>query len=165
MAIAVRGASAARLALPVVAVAALAVESELRIPVGLPGHRGLLWLSVLVAVALIARPRGTATAVGAASSLVAIGLGTDPTTALRYAAAAVLLDAALSVPAVRRHPVLLALVAAPVHLVALATTVLHGTGVATLGDKALFHLGFGLVAGSTGWGLWKLTAGRRKTDL
>lgn len=161
MTIAIRGVGVARLALPVVAVAALAVESELRIPVGLPGHRGLLWLSVLVAVALIARPRGTATAVGTASSLVAIGLGVDPTMALRYAAAAVLLDAALSAPVVRRHPILLAVVAAPVHLVALATPVLHGTGLATLGDpgianKALLHLGFGLLAGLIGWTLWKL---------
>lgn len=119
----------------------------------------------LVAVALIARPRGTATAVGVASSLVAIGLGTDPTMALRYAAAAVLLDAALAVPVVRRHPLLLVVVAAPVHLVALATPVLHGTGLATLGDKALFHLGFGLAAGLTGWILWKLTAGRSEAGL
>lgn len=156
MAIAIRGVRAARLALPLAAVAAVAVESELRIPVGLPGHRGLWWLSVLVAVAMIARPRGTATAVGMASSLVAIGMGTDPTTALRYAAAAVLLDAALMVPLVRRRPILLALLAAPIHLVALATPVLHGTGLAGLGDKALFHLAFGLFAGLIGWTLWTL---------
>ena len=157
MTIAIRGVRVARLALPLVAVAALAVESEVRIPVGLPGHRGLLWLSVLVAVALIARPRGTTTAVGVASSLVAIGMGTDPTTALRYAAAAVLLDAALAVPVVRRRPFLLALLAAPVHLVALATPVLHGTGLAALGERALFHMGFGLLAGLVGWTLWKIT--------
>lgn len=139
-----------RIALPVVAVAAIAAQAELRLPITVPGHRGLVWLTVLVAVALIARPRGIATAVGAASTLLAIGMGTDPLMAIRYVAAAVLLDAALSLPAVTRWPALMILIAGPVHLVALASPAIRGL---PFGDRALTHLAFGVAAGLLGWGI------------
>jgi hypothetical protein len=156
------GATLRTLALPVIATAAVLAEADTRIPINLPGHRGLLWLSVLVAVALLARPRGTATAVGAASSLLAVTMGVDPVTALRYAAAAALLDAVLAIPLVRRHPILLAPAAAPIHLVALTTQVLHGVALPQLGGLALAHLGFGLAAGLLGWTL--ATAARPEHD-
>lgn len=99
---------------------------------------------------------GTATAVGAASALLLTAYGATPVDALRYAAAAALLDAALAVPAVRRFPVVLALLAPPIHLVALAAPMLRGV---PLADRALWHLGFGLVAGLLAWGVVRLAGG------
>lgn len=80
---------------------------------------------------------------------------------IRYAAAAALLDTALAVPAVRRFPVLLALLAAPIHLVALASPMLRGLASTplALADRALWHLGFGLVAGLLAWGVVRLAGG------
>lgn len=142
------------IALPVVAVAAIVAQADVRLAIGLPGHRGLLWLTVLAVVAYTARTRGTTTAVGAASALLLAGLGATPVDALRYAAAAALLDAALALPAVRRLPVLLAVLAGPIHLVALATPLLRGM---PLGDRPLLHLAFGLAAGLIAWAITRGT--------
>ncbi|MCH6169649.1 hypothetical protein [Pseudonocardia alaniniphila] len=154
-----RAADRARdLALPLVAVAGIVAVTDLRIPVGLPGHRGLIWLTLLVAVALSVRRPGVVTAVGAASTVLTFALGSavgDP----RYLAAAILLDATLAVPIVRRHPVLLGLAASPIHLVALVAPLLGAVGAggalvglgSGLATKAGFHLAFGLVAGLLGW--------------
>jgi hypothetical protein len=148
------------LALPLVAVAAIAATADLRIPVGLPGHRGLVWLTLLVAVALSARRPGTVTAVGAASTVLGIALGStvgDP----RYLAAAMLLDAALVIPAVRRHPALLVIAASPIHLVALVGPLVGAVGGSApliglgsgMGTRVVFHLAFGLAAGLLGWAI------------
>ncbi|WP_433290005.1 hypothetical protein ACQPZQ_41780 [Pseudonocardia sp. CA-142604] len=154
-----RAADRARdLALPLVAVAGIVAVADLRIPVGLPGHRGLIWLTLLAAVALSVRRPGVVTAVGAASTVLTFALGStvgDP----RYLAAAILLDATLAIPIVRRHPVLLALAASPIHLVALVAPLLGAVGVggalvgfgSGLATKVGFHLAFGLVAGLLGW--------------
>src|SRR5699024_1765414 len=49
------------------AVALIVTSAELRLPIGVPGHRGLIWLTLLVAVAATSRARTTVLAVGAAS--------------------------------------------------------------------------------------------------
>lgn len=138
---------------PVVAMVAIAVSSDIRMPLGLPGHRGLVWLTLLVAVALVTRRRETVVAVGAGSTLATVLLHTGPGPgglgSLRYLAAAVLLYAVASAPVVRNRQWLLAGAAAPIHLVALAGTVVW----AATAEKALFHLGFGLAAGLLGWGI------------
>lgn len=144
---------ARELVLPAVAMVAIAVSSDIRMPLGLPGHRGLVWLTLLVAVALVTRRRETVVAVGVGSTLTTLMLHTGPgpggVGSLRYLAAAVLLYALASAPMARTRPWLLVIAAAPIHLVALAGTLVH----AGMAEKALFHLGFGLVAGLLGWAI------------
>jgi hypothetical protein len=143
---------------PALAVAAIVGYAEIRSPLGLPGHRGLVWLTLLVAVTLTARRRETVLAVGATSTAATLMLHiSDPWASGRYLAAAALLAALTATPVVHRRW-LVALLAAPVHLVALAGSVaalLGGGHFATtsvgMPEKALFHLGFGLAAGLLGW--------------
>jgi hypothetical protein len=146
---------------PACASAMIAASAQMRLPLGLPGHRGLVWLTLLVAVALTTQRRATVLAVGAASTVTALMLHLvpDPGDAVRYLGAAVLLYAVAASGAAtqRRWPVVVA--AAPIHLVALvvpAAGVLGGGHLLTAAgfpEKVLFHLGFGLVAGVLGWAL------------
>ncbi|MDN5855553.1 MAG: hypothetical protein L0I76_27240 [Pseudonocardia sp.] len=155
---------AREVALPVLAVAGIVVSADVRIPLGLPGHRGLVWLTLLVTVALVSRTRQTVVAVGAASTMATLVLGIAPgpgglVGSVRYVAAAVLLYAVATTALARRHRWLVALAAAPIHLVALVGSIvtLIGGGywfaVASVGtvERVAFHLGFGLVAGLLGW--------------
>jgi hypothetical protein len=149
--------------LAVVAVTVTVASAEIRIPIGLPGHRGIIWLASLVATALVTRHRESVIAVGGASTLLAqvlhIAPGVGPSA--RYLAAAVLLYAASFVPVIGRRGWFIALAAAPIHLVALFTPTVAGLHrghlvsplTNGLSDKVLFHLAFGLVAGLIGWGV------------
>lgn len=147
--------------LPVIAVATIVGYADIRIPMGLPGHRGLVWLTLLVAVALVTRRRQTVIAVGAASTTATLMLHAEPWTSARYLVAAVVLCAVSAVPVVRHRPWLVALAAAPIHLVALAAPIaaLIGGGYVPavfsvgMGEKLLWHLAFGLMAGVLGWGV------------
>lgn len=142
---------------PVAATVVIVLAADVRMPLGLPGHRGLVWLTMLVAVALTARRPQTVLAVGAASTAATLLLqsGPGPWASARYLGAAALLCLLTSRVHVRRW--LVALAAAPIHLVALvipiATTLIGGHQLAMvgLGDKVMFHLGFGLIAGLLGW--------------
>ncbi len=146
---------------PGVAVAAIVTSADIRMPMGLPGHRGLIWLTLLVTTVLITRRRETVVGVGVASMLATLGLHTapDPWGSERYLAAAILLYAVAAAPVAVRHRWVVALAAAPIHLVALAgvlTRLLsHGylPRLASVGmvEKMLFHLMFGLLAGLLGW--------------
>jgi hypothetical protein len=146
--------------LPVIAVAAIVSYADIRIPMGLPGHRGLIWLTLLVAVALVTRRRQTVIAVGAAATAATWVLGAEPWVSARYLAAAVVLCALTAVSVVRRRPWLVVLAAAPIHLMALAAPIaaLIGGGYLSalfsiaIGEKLLWHLVFGLAAGLLGWG-------------
>lgn len=134
---------------PVLAVAVIVLSADIRMPIGLPGHRGVVWLTMLVAVALATRTRETVIAVGAASTTVTLLLHPHPWDSARYLLAALLLYAVGATGLVRARPWLLALAAAPIHLVALAGPVglLTATG---FGMKVACHLGFGLAAGLLG---------------
>ncbi|OBE96275.1 hypothetical protein [Mycobacterium sp. 852002-10029_SCH5224772] len=146
---------------PLLAGATIVASTDIRIPLGLPGHRGLVWLTLLVAVALVTARRETVLAVGAASSIAALPMHgwTDPLWSSRYVAAAALLYAAASLPVVRRRRWLLSVAAAPIHLVALATSVFgpHAGGHLStwvssgLLEKAGWHLVFGFAAGLLAW--------------
>ena len=78
-----------------------------------------------------------------------------------YVLAALALDLLVDTPIVRRRPFVLALLAAPVHLVALVVPVTRSLGVGVglpallpgMGWVVLLHLAFGLGAGLLGWGL------------
>lgn len=141
-------------ALPVLAVAAIVAYADVRTPLGLPGHRGLVWLTMLVAVALVTRRRETVIAVGAAATTATLALhvAAGPWGAARYLVAAVLLSAVAA--GARRRPWLLVLAAAPIHLVALAGSVASA-------ERAAFHLVFGLMAGLLGWAI-AFGMGRRR---
>ncbi|WP_232000764.1 hypothetical protein [Mycobacterium kyorinense] len=154
---------AREVAFPLLAVALIVAYCDVRIPLGLPGHRGLVWLTLLVMVVVVTSRRETVIAVGAASTLAtsAIGAAAGPCHGGQYVAAAVLLYAVAAVGAVRRRRWLLALSAAPIHLVALASSVvaLLGRGqlftFASVGmaERVAFHLTFGLIAGLLAWTL------------
>lgn len=149
------------LGFPLLATAIIVASTDIRIPLGLPGHRGLVWLTLLVAVALVTVRRETVLAVGAAASTAALPMHglSDPLWSSRYVAAAALLYAAACVPVVRARRWLLALAAAPIHLVALVSSVVafHGGGhmsawVSTgILEKTFWHLVFGFLAGLLAW--------------
>lgn len=145
-------------AFPLVAVAVIVTSTDIRIPLGLPGHRGLIWLTLLVAVALVTARRETVLAVGAASSIAALPIHgwSDPLWSSRYVAAAALLFAVGFVPVVRLHRWLLALAAAPIHLVALASSASSEHTISAwvssgMLERAGWHVTFGFVAGLLAW--------------
>jgi len=146
---------------PAAAAVVITLSSDMRMPLGLPGHRGLVWLTLLVAVALTARRPQTVLAVGAVSTTATVLLqsGPGPWAGVRYLGAAAFFYLLTTSPAVRSRRWLVALAAAPIHLVALAVPIAtgimggHHAAVVGIGDKALFHLGFGLVAGILGWAI------------
>lgn len=154
-------------AFPTIATVAIVGYADIRIPMGLPGHRGLIWLTLLVAVVLLANRRATVLAVGAAATITTpfIDGGTGAVAgaagSVRYLAAAIALYAVAAVPMLYGRRWLVALAAAPIHLVALADSVAvllgrgypFGVGSVGMAEKALFHLGFGLGAGLLGWAI------------
>lgn len=157
-------AAAPTVAVVVVAAAVVVLAADVRIPLQLPGHRGLLWLTALVAAALTTRRPGptTAAAVLAAGVVAVTGTGNaGPLGVVPYVLAALALDALLAVGVFRRFPLLLPLLAAPIHLVALVVPVLRSARVGVgpagslpgLAPAALSHLVFGLAAGLLGAGI------------
>ncbi|BCZ22128.1 hypothetical protein MYSE111917_07380 [Mycobacterium senriense] len=148
-------------AFPLLAVAVIVASTDIRIPLGLPGHRGLIWLTMLVAVALVTARRETVLAVGATSSIATLPMHglSDPLWSSRYVAAAALLYAVVFLPMVRVRRWLLAIAAAPIHLVALASSMLSWHSGANLSawasngmlERAGWHLVFGFVAGLLAW--------------
>lgn len=129
---------------------------------GLPGHRGLVWLTLLVAVALMTQRRATVVAVGAAATVTTLAMNVPAgphgsVGSARYLAAAGLLYGLIELTK-RRWAWLIALAAAPIHLVALV----GGSVAAVLPEKVLFHLGFGLAAGLLGWLIAVVSAGSRR---
>lgn len=153
--------AAREVAFPLLAVAIIVASTDIRIPLGLPGHRGLIWLTVLVAVALVTARRETVLAVGAASSIAALPMHglSDPLWSGRYVAAAALLYAVACLPAVLVRRWLLAVTAAPIHLVALVSSVFSWHSGANLSayasngmlERAGWHLIFGFAAGLLAW--------------
>lgn len=148
-------------AFPLLAVAIIVASIDIRIPVGLPGHRGLIWLTMLVAVVLVTAWRSAVLAVGAASSVAALAMHgmSDPLWSSRYVAAAALLCAVASLSVVRARRWLLAVAAAPIHLVAIVSSAFSwrtGADVSAWGsngmlERAGWHLVFGFVAGLLAW--------------
>jgi hypothetical protein len=143
-----------------VTVVAVVVQTQLRIPIGVPGHRGLVWLTLLVAVLLFTGSPPATAAVGLTSAGLITALGLGPQAAVPPAAAAIILATVASAQWVRRRPWAIALLAAPVHLVALIVPLHRGlmVGVTThpeMESMITLYLLFGLAAGLGGWGLAK----------
>lgn len=153
------------------AIAAVAVQQLHRTPWGLPGHRGIFWLSVLIATRWCLDRPGTALRVAAGGSCVILFV--DPTMGthvLPYLAAAMLIDRLAEVPLVREHPWLMLPLAPVIHLVGVLSPFLHhlggGSGLGTvLGGMWFYirgHLLWGAGAGVVGMALG--LAGRRLMD-
>jgi hypothetical protein len=151
-------------ALCLLATSGIVLQQALHAPLQLPGHRGLIWLTLLVAVRLGTSRTGLATAVGAASGLAIFALGLNPNGAigaLPYLVTAAAIDAVAATALLRARPWLLALAAAPIHLLALADPISRSLRVGvtptglleTMQTVFYWHLAFGLAAGLLGWGL------------
>ena len=144
-----------------VTVLAILIQAQLHSPIGIPGHRGLVWLTLLVAVLLFTSSPPATAAVGLTSAGLLAALGFGPQAAIPPAAAAVLLATIASAEWVRHRPWVIAVLAAPVHLVALAMP-LHRmltAGAAmhpAMSSVITLYLVFGLAAGLAGWMLAKL---------
>lgn len=143
------------------AVGVIVAQMAWRLPLGIPGHRGLIWLAALVVVALMT-PRGTTTVTGITAAGVAGALGliaSGPLGFVPYIGAALLLEAAVAWPVVKKHSWLVILLAAPIHLVGVIVPVTKGWAVGVspaalahgLAGVAAFHLLFGLLGGALGW--------------
>lgn len=144
-----------------VTVCAILVQAQIRSPIGVPGHRGLVWLTLLVAVLLLTGSPPAIAAVGLTSAGLMAALGLGPQAVLPPAAAAVILAAVASAQWVHHRPWVIAVLAAPVHLVALVVP-LHRTLTAGasmhpgMGSVITLYLLFGLAAGLAGWLLARL---------
>ena len=144
-----------------VAVLAILAQAQLHSPIGIPGHRGLVWLTLLVAVLLVTSSPPATAAVGLTSAGLLAALGFGAQAAIPPAAAAVILAAIASVGWVRHRPWVIALLAAPVHLVALAMPfhrmLTAGTAMhPAMSSVIMLYLVFGLAAGLAGWMLAQL---------
>jgi hypothetical protein len=108
-----------RSALAGVAVAGVIGDAAWKIPMGLPGHRALGWLTILL-VARLVGGRGWAAIVGSVSAALVLVLGISPDGVwgvAQYAIAGALLDVALTVrPSLANNAIKLALLGAIVLL-------------------------------------------------
>jgi hypothetical protein len=165
---------AREVALPALAVVAIVAHADTRIPMGLPGHRGLVWLSLLVAVVLTAHRRATVIMVGAASTAATIamhlpsGAAAAAAGSVRYVAAAILLYGVAVAPLALTRRWLVVLAAGPIHLVALVDSRFLAGGyrsaLATPGmaEKVWFHLAFGVAAGLIGLAMASASTGAHR---
>jgi hypothetical protein len=144
-----------------------------KIPMGLPGHRALGWLTVLIVVRLLAG-RGSAAIVGVlgAAAVLALGISPDGIYGVAdYAIAGILIDATLTVrPGIARNGVKLAVLGAIVLLAVgwIAPVGQSLTGGVPMADVwpslvsafgaglsrlIVLDLAFGAAAGLMGWSL------------
>lgn len=149
------------LAIATVAVALIVFQQLHRTPWGLPGHRGLFWLSTLIAVRWCIDRPGVALRVAAVSSCaLLITDATLGTHVLSYLAAGLLVDRAADTMTVRRHPWVMLLLAPLILLVNLLSPFLRNLGLtdpfAVVGGMWFYikgHLLWGTAAGFVGMGI------------
>jgi len=142
------------------AVAGIIVQQLVHTPWGLPGHRGLFWLSTLIAARWIIDRPGTALGIATASS--AGILLVDPTMGVHvapYLVAGFLVDIAASAKFVRRHPWTMIALAPLILLVNLIDPFVHNLALssltATISGMGFYlqgHLLWGIAAGIVGTG-------------
>jgi hypothetical protein len=144
-----------------------------KVPLGLPGHRALGWLTMLVAARLIAG-RGMGALVGVASAVLVLELGISPDGVYGvadYAIAGILIDATLTArPSMTRSPLVLVVLGAIVLLAVgwiapLGRSLTGGIPMAELWPSVVSVAGaglsrivvldllFGAIAGGMGWSL------------
>ncbi len=152
-----------------------------KVPLGLPGHRALGWLTMLIAARLIAGP-GWAAAVGIFSATLVLVTGESPNAlwgVAQYAIAGVLVDSMLLLrPTIARHAVTLGLLGSAVLLAVgwiapLGRSLTGGIPLAELWPSVVsvagaglsriivLDLAFGAVAGLLAWVLARAFARAR----
>jgi hypothetical protein len=162
-----------RLAVGAVSTAGVIGFAAWKVPLGLPGHRALGWLTMLIAARLIAG-RGWGASVGIVSAVLVLALGISPDGiygVADYAIAGVLIDATLTArPSIAHNALKLALLGAIVLLAVgwiapLGRSLTGGIPMAELWPSlvsvagaglsrlVVLDLAFGAVAGAMGWGL------------
>jgi hypothetical protein len=142
------------------AVVGVVLQQLVHTPWGLPGHRGLFWLSTLIAARWAIDRPGTALGIATASSAGILVL--DPTMGVHvapYLIAGFLVDLAASVKFVRRHPWTMIPLAPIILLVNLVNPFLHNLALssltATISGMGFYiqgHLLWGIAAGIVGMG-------------
>jgi hypothetical protein len=143
------------------AVAGIIWQQLVHTPWGLPGHRGVFWLSTLIAVRwAIDRPR-TALGIAAASSAGIILI--DPTMGVHVATSLIagfLVDLTAKATVVRRHPWTMIALAALILLVNLMNPFVHNlaqsslpTVISGMWFYVQGHLEWGIAAGIVGMGV------------
>lgn len=143
------------------AVAVIVWQQMAHTPWGLPGHRGVFWLSALIASRWIIDRPGTAIRIAATSSSLILIL--NPATGVQvvpYLVAALLVDLAAAAPVIRRHPWLLLPLAPLIHVVGVLSPLVHNLALSSLGTVLTGmwfyiqgHLLWGAAAGVAGLGL------------
>lgn len=116
------------------AVAVIVGQQLVHTPWGLPGHRGLFWLSALIASRWIIDRPGAAIRIAATSSCLILVIA--PATGARvvpYLVAALLVDRAGATQAIHRHPWLLLPLAPLIHLAGVLSPFVHELGISPLG--------------------------------
>jgi hypothetical protein len=146
------------------AVAGIIWQQLVHTPWGMPGHRGLFWLSTLIAARWTIDRPGTALGVAAASSAGILLL--DPTMGVHvatYLIAGFLVDLAATANLIRRHPWTMVLLAPLILLVNLINPFLHNltrsalpTVISGMGFYVQGHLLWGTAAGLLGVGVGTL---------
>ena len=127
-------------------------------PWGLPGHRGVFWLSALIAGRWIIDRPGTAIRIAvASSSLILVIAPVTGTQVVPYLVAALLVDWAAATQAIRRHPWLLLPLAPLILLVGVLSPFVRNLAISPLGTvlNAMWfytqgHLLWGAAAGVAG---------------
>ncbi|MGH3671050.1 MAG: hypothetical protein ACRDSH_10500, partial [Pseudonocardiaceae bacterium] len=142
------------------AVAGIIWQQIVHTPWGLPGHRGVFWLSTLIAVRWAIDRPGTALGVAAASSTGILLL--DPGMSVHvatYLIAGFLVDLVATVVLVRRHPWTMIVIAPLILLVNLINPIVHNLALeplSTVMSGMWFyvqgHLMWGVAAGIVGIG-------------
>jgi hypothetical protein len=142
------------------AVAGIIWQQIVHTPWGLPGHRGIFWLSALIAVRWAIDRPGTALGIAAASSAGIILI--DPTMGVHVTSlliAGFLVDLAAKTPFIRRHPWTMLPLAPLILLVNLINPFVHNLALASLPTVlsgmwfyVQGHLEWGVAAGIVGMG-------------
>jgi hypothetical protein len=137
------------------------LDTFVRMPLHLPGHRGLTGMAILVIARCLTRQSWSASATAAASAVIVAMpfAGGHPRAAMLYLLSGIVLDAACLLFATWRERVwFLALAAGLAHGSKAAALWLLGDRIAVgFGVQLASHIGFGLVGGLVAAQLWAMT--------
>ena len=141
--------------------AAALFDMLVRMPLHLPGHRGLIGMGILVLARVLTRQPWSASATAATSALIVAApvISARPSAALLYLVSALVLDAACLVFAAWRERVWFLALAAGLGngAKAVALWLLGDRIAAGFGVQLASHIGFGLCGGLIAAQLWAMT--------
>jgi hypothetical protein len=142
-------------------IAAAAFDMLVRMPLHLPGHRGLVGMGILVLARMLTRQPWSAGATAATSALIVASpiVSARPSAAALYLVSALVLDAACLLFATWRERVWFLAIAAGLGngAKAVALWLLGDRIAAGFGVQLVSHIGFGLCGGLIAAQLWVVT--------